>query len=140
MSIEHREKRKTRHNDSKKKIYMFFLKKELNALAESNLSYLCHTHTFRTAPVISVLLQFFQSKMASRYPTNYFKVNDDANHKVYSHDCQHVLSEVVSTRKFPLCCLRHVPVYIFKNIDDKIFLHFHWVSNTHSLSLLEKKS
>ena len=59
----------------------------------------------------------------------YMRINNECNRKVYSYDCdQHFLSEIVSTKKYPLCCLKHIPVYVYENMDDKIFLNFHWVS------------
>ena len=68
--------------------------------------------------------------MATSRPSTYREVNNENSRRVYSFACdQHMLAEIVSMCKYPLCCIRHVPVYLFQNMDDTKFINFHWVSN-----------
>ena len=68
---------------------------------------------------------------------HFHKLRDECYRKVYSYKCDdHIKCEVVSTRRYPLACTKHVPIYLFTGIDEKSFVHFHWVS---SFFLLEKE-
>ena len=87
-----------------KDLYVFRKKSWTRLLKAIACTCVTHSEQHQSFQHYSWSLQFFRTKLASRYPTDYFKVNDDTNHKAYFHDCQHVLLEVVSTRKFPLCC------------------------------------
>ena len=60
---------------------------------------------------------------------HFHKLRDECYRKVYSYKCNdHVKCEVVSMRRYPLACTKHVPIYLFTGIDEKSFVHFHWVS------------
>ena len=60
--------------------------------------------------------------------TFYYKLKNDCYRNVFSYDClDHDKAEVVSTRRYQIGCLMHTPIYLFDNIYNKHFLHFHWV-------------
>ena len=56
------------------------------------------------------------------------QLRDECSRKVYSYKCDdHVKCEVILTHRYPLACTKHVPIYLFTGIDEKTFVHFHWV-------------
>ena len=44
----------------------------------------------------------------------------------FSFQCDHVPAELVSTKKFPLMCQLHTPVYLFASLRDESFLRWHY--------------
>ena len=72
---------------------------------------------------------------------HFHKLRDECYRKVYSYKCDdHMKCEVVSTRRYPLACTKHVPIYLFTGIDEKSFVHFHWVSSFFLNSFYTKKA
>ena len=67
----------------------------------------------------------------SKTMSNHFqKIKDKCYQKVYSYQCaNHPKTEIVLTRRYPLACIQHTPIYLFNGMDNKDFIHFHWVSN-----------
>ena len=78
--------------------------------------------------------------MSKKMSNHFQKIKDKCYRKVYSYQCaNHPKTKIVSTRQYPLVCMQHTPIYLFNGMDNKDFVHFHWVSNMKFQSFFLKK-